>query len=291
VDQVLYKDAERQKLYKKTRILIVTELVVTSLLLIPFQISHYYKYPKRSFLVYYTLLIEKVGEISVFFMVIKFTTVVLILRQRYKHVNKMFDFPSDIWREREKSSERNVLLLEDVQSCVMSSHTTKKGRRQILELRQIYSKLHDTVQLVNSYFVVPVLMFTFFMFMSVVHLLYLCVWMFGSALKVGQQPVEYIMYIGAFIWCGFCVLCVLIIGLSCQSTTEEYNNAQIVVEKLMLRCGLGCETVNELRLLSQQLNNMKISFTAGGFFTLDLPFVHSFVCVICTYVVIQAQFQ
>jgi hypothetical protein len=49
--------------------------------------------------------------------------------------------------------------------------------------------------------------------------------------------------------------------------------------------------VNELRVLSQQLNNMKISFTAGGFFTLDLPFVHSFVCVICTYLVIQAQFQ
>jgi hypothetical protein len=63
------------------------------------------------------------------------------------------------------------------------------------------------------------------------------------------------------------------------------------VEKLMLRCGLEWETVNELRVLSQQLNNMKISFTAGGFFALDLPFVQSFVCVICTYVVIQAQFQ
>jgi hypothetical protein len=59
----------------------------------------------------------------------------------------------------------------------------------------------------------------------------------------------------------------------------------------MLRSGLGWETVNELRFLSLQLNNMKISFTAGGFFTLDLPFVHSFVAVICTYVVILAQFK
>jgi hypothetical protein len=115
--------------------------------------------------------------------------------------------------------------------------------------------------------------------------------MFGFAIKAGPQSVDYKWYIPGLIWSGLCVLILLIIGLSCQTTTEECNNAQIVVEKLMLRCGLGCETVNELRVLSQQLNNMKISFTAGGFFTLDLPFVHSFVCVICTYLVIQAQFQ
>jgi hypothetical protein len=79
--------------------------------------------------------------------------------------------------------------------------------------------------------------------------------------------------------------------LSCQTTTEECNKAQILVENLMLRPGLGWETVKELRFLSLQLNNMKVSFTAGGYFTLDLPFVHSFVAVICTYLVIQAQFQ
>jgi hypothetical protein len=127
--------------------------------------------------------------------------------------------------------------------------------------------------------------------MSVGYLLYTCAGLLASAIKNGKQPTEYMMYIGALIWTVFCVFYLMLIGLSCQLTTEECNDAQILVEKLMLRCGLGCETVNELRVLSQQLNNMKISFTAGGFFTLDLPFVHSFVCVICTYVVIQAQFQ
>jgi hypothetical protein len=290
VDQVLYNDPERQKLYKKTRIRIVTQLVVISLVLLPLQISGYYTIQKRSFLEYYVLLIECVGDISVFFMVIQFTTIVLILGQRYKHVNKRFDFYSDIWREGTKSTDRNILLLADMKSCVMSNYTIKYGRHQILELRQIYSKLHDTVQLVNSYFGVPVLTITFWMFMSVGHLLYTFVWVLASVFKDGQQPVEYMMYIVSLIWTGFCVLYLLLLGLSCQSTTEECNNAQILVEKLMLRCGLGCETVNELRVLSQQLNNMKISFNAGGFFTLDLPFVHSFVCVICTYLVIQAQF-
>jgi hypothetical protein len=291
VDQVLYKDAERQKLYMKTRTLVVTGLVVTLLVQVPLQICYYCFNPKHSILTYYVLLIENVGALSVMLMVIQFMTVVLILRQRYKHVNKRFDFHSDVWGEGTKWSSKNILLLADTKSCVLSNHTTKYGRHQILEQRQIYSKLHDAVQLVNSYFGVPVLTFTFWMFMSVVHLSYLCVWKMASAVKDGQQLAEYIWYTIALIWSGFCVLILLIIGLSCQKKAEECNNAQIVVEKLMLRSGLGSEMVNELRVLSQQLNNMKISFTAGGFFTLDLPFVHSFVCVICSYLVIEAQFQ
>jgi hypothetical protein len=275
----------------KTKTLIVMALIMILLVVLPIIICYYYFDPKHNFWEYYVLLIENFEDVSVMLMVIQFTTIVLILRQRYKHVNKCFDFHSDIWREETKWTGKDILLVAEMKSCVMSSHTMKYGRRQILELRQIYSKLHDTVQLVNSYFGVPVLTFIFWMFMSVAHISYLCVWIIASAIKDGQQPAEYMWYTSALIWSGFCVLILLFIGLLCQTTTEECNNAQILIEKLMLSCSLGCETVNELRVLSQQLNNMKISFTAGGFFTLDLPFVHSFVCVICTCLVIQAQFQ
>ena len=291
VDQVLYKDAERKVLYKKTRTIIVKELVITFVLLVPLQIWYYYSYPKPNFMNYYILLIEIFGNVSLILMAIQFTTIVLILRQRYKHVNKWFDCHSDLWREGTKSGVKNILLLADMKSCILSNHTTKYGRHQILEQRQIYSTLHDTVHLVNSYFGVPVLMFMFRIFMSVVRISFFCVWTIATAIKKGQDPSEYMWTAGALIRCVLCVLILLLIVLSCQTTTEECNKAQILVEKLMLRSGLGYETVNELRFLSLQLNNMKVSFTAGGFFTLDLRFVHSFVAVICTYVVILAQFQ
>ena len=291
VDQVLYKDTERQVLYKKTRTLIVRELVIISVLLAPLLFCYCYSYPKPNFLSFYVLLIENVGYMSAILMVVQFTTIVLILRQRYKHVNKWFDFHSDLWREEKKSGVKNILLLADMKSCVLSNHSTKYGRHQILEQRRIYSKLRDVVHLVNLYFGLPVLMLIFWMFMSLVYLSYWCVWMIASGIKEGQQPAEYMWSVGALIWCVFCMFILLSIALSCQTTTEEYNKAQILVEKLMLRSGLGCETMNELRFLSLQLNNMKVSFTAGGFFTLDLPFVHSFVAVICTYLVILAQFQ
>ena len=81
VDQVLYKDAERQLLYKKTRTLIVTELVIISVVLVPLKFCYYYIHPKPNFLAHYVILIEIVGIVSVILMVIQFKTIVLILRQ------------------------------------------------------------------------------------------------------------------------------------------------------------------------------------------------------------------
>ena len=291
VDQVLYKDGERQVLYKKTRTVIVRELVIISVLQTPLHVGNYCFSPKPNSLAYFVFIIENVAYVTVTLMVIQFTTIVLILRQRYKHANKWFDFHSDLWREGKQCGVKDILLVADMKSCVMSNQNTNYGRHQILEQRQIYSKLHDTVQLVNSYFGLPVLMFMFWMFMSVVFLSYMCVWMIATGVKEGQQPAEYMWTLVGLIWCVVFVLVLLLIVLSCQITTEECNKAQILVEKLMLRSGLGSETLNEMRFLSLQLNNMKVSFTAGGFFTLDLPFVHSFVAVICTYLVILAQFQ
>jgi len=291
VDQVLYKDAERQVLYKKTRTFILRELVIISVLLIPLHVGYYCTFIKRNTLAYYVLLIENVANWSVILMVIQFTTIVLILRQRYKHVNKRLNSHSDPRREGKQSGVKNVFSLADMKSCVISNHITNYGRHRIFEQRQIYSKLHDTVHLVNSYFGLPVLVFTFWMFMHVVNISYTCVWVIATGINEGQQPAEYMWTLVGLIWCVLCVLILLLIVLSCQTTTEECNKAQILVEKLMLRSGLGSETLNELRFLCLQLNNMKVSFTAGGFFTLDLPFVHSFVAVICTYLVILAQFQ
>jgi hypothetical protein len=109
--------------------------------------------------------------------------------------------------------------------------------------------------------------------------------------KEGKEPGEYMWTFGGLIWCVFCVLMLFLIALACHRTTEEFNKAQILLENLMLRSGMGNETVNKLRVLSVQLNNMKVSFSAGGFFTVDLPLVNSFVAVVCTYIVILAQFQ
>jgi hypothetical protein len=102
---------------------------------------------------------------------------------------------------------------------------------------------------------------------------------------------EYMLTLTGLTWCVVCIVFLFFITFSCHATIEEYKKSQILIEKLALRTGLGHETLSELRVLSAQLNNMKVAFTAGGSFSLDLGFMYSFVGVICTYLLILAQFD
>lgn len=291
VDQVLYEQAERLSLCKRTRCLIISQIVVLSVTFVPLQISYYVFFPKRKRFGHCALLIENFGYSSVILTIVLFMNIVFLLRQRYKHLNKWLDLHSGLWRERTRPSRKNILVLVDVESFGLPNCRIKYGRHQILELRQLYSKLRDIVHLANSCFGVPVLALSLWKFMCIVFVSYSSVLSIAAGVSEGKGPGEYTWTLSGLIWCVLCVFILFLIALSCHSTTEEYSKAQILVEKLMLSSGFGYETMNELRVLSLQLNNMKVSFTAGGFFTLDLPFVHGFVGAICTYVVILAQFQ
>jgi hypothetical protein len=93
------------------------------------------------------------------------------------------------------------------------------------------------------------------------------------------------------IMCVSLIVVLLLIVFSCEMTVEESRKSQIIIEKMTLRTELSYETINELRALSVQLNNMQVTFSAAGFFSLDLPFMYSFVGAICTHIVILAQFN
>jgi hypothetical protein len=134
-------------------------------------------------------------------------------------------------------------------------------------------------------------MLTFWVFMSAVYISYECVLNITSVAYASRGLGAYIFPVSGFIWCAVFIGILLLVILSCHTTTVECHKSQILIEKLLLRSVLAYETVDELRALSLQLNNMKVSFTACGFFSLDLPFMYNFVGMICTYIVILAQFE
>jgi hypothetical protein len=112
-----------------------------------------------------------------------------------------------------------------------------------------------------------------------------------SNISQGKELGEYAWILHGLIWCFFCIVLLFLITLSCHVTAEECDKSKILVEKWILRSGLDRETAMELRVLSMQLKNMKVAFTACGFFSLDLPFMYSFLGVIFTYIVVLAQFN
>jgi hypothetical protein len=257
----------------------------------PLLASYYYLYPKGVFLKYISMIIEIVEYISLIFLIVQFTNVVLLLGQRYKYLNTTLGSHSHVRRDTTKSGGKGILFLSDPDKVGLLYDDTTRAKRQILQKRRIYCKLHDIVLLVNSCFGLPIFVLTLCMFMCVVYISYSSVLAIMLAISQGNKLRDYIWTLTGLIWCVLSITIMFFIVLSCHATTEECKKSQIIVEKLSLRTGLGYETLNELRFLSVQLNNMKVAFTAGGFFSLDLPFMYSFVGVICTYIVILAQFD
>lgn len=291
VDELVYGNRERLILYRRTRTFILLELLITSVIMGSLLFSYYYLYPKAIFFKYISMLVEIIEYVLLIFLIVQFTNIVLLLGQRYKYLNSTLDSQSHVSRDRAKSGGKNILFLPDTDRFGLLYYNKKCVKRQILEKRHIYCKLYDIVHLVNSCFGLPIFVLTFWIFMCVVYISYSCVLSIMLAVNQGYKLREYIWTLTGLIWCVLSIAILFIIVLSCHATTEECRKSQILVEKLTLRPQLEYETLNELRVLSVQLNNMKIAFFAGGFFSLDLPFVYSFVGVICTYIVILAQFD
>jgi hypothetical protein len=291
VDDLMYGNRERLILYNRTRSFVMLELLITVVIMGPLLFSYYYLYPKDILLKYISLFIEVIEYVPLIFLILQFTNIVLLLGQRYKYLNRTLDSHSHVWRDGTTSGGKNVLFLTDTDRLGLSYHNMTRVKRYILEKRHIYFKLYDIVLLVNSCFGIPVFVLTFWIFMCIVYISYSCVVSIMLAVSHGYTLREYIWTLTGLIWCVLCVGILFYIVLSCHATTEECRKSQILVEKLALRTGLGYETLNELRVLSVQLNNMKIVFSGGGFFSLDLPFMYSFLGVICTYIVILAQFD
>jgi hypothetical protein len=291
VDELMYENSERAVLYKRTRSFVVLELLITS---VPVGVVSYVyslKLTEGTVLEHVSYLIEMVEHMTLTSLVLQFINVVLLLRQRYKCLNRMLDSHSRVWRDGTKSTGRNILPLMDTDTFGSYYCNMTRFRRQIFEKRHIYSKLYDIVLLVNSCFGLPIFVLTCWIFVSAVLISYLCA---ASIMLAKSKESELENYLGTLIGLMLCVLFVVVllfIDLSCHMTREESRKSHILVEKLILRTELGYETLNELRALSVQLNNMQVTFSAAGFFSLDLPFLYSFVGGICTYILILAQFN
>jgi hypothetical protein len=79
--------------------------------------------------------------------------------------------------------------------------------------------------------------------------------------------------------------------LACQNAENEGETSKILVQKLLLEENNGDKDVKELIMLSAQLKDMKIKYTAYGFFALNFPHLCSVIGLIVTYVIIVVQLQ
>jgi hypothetical protein len=77
----------------------------------------------------------------------------------------------------------------------------------------------------------------------------------------------------------------------CQGAENEGEASKILVQKLLLEEDTGDKDVKELIMLSAQLKDTKIKYTAYGFFELNFPHLCSVIGLIVSYVIIVVQLQ
>jgi hypothetical protein len=174
VDDLMYGNTERAVLYKRTRSFVVLELLITSVAVGIVLYVYSLKLPEGSVLEHVSILLETVEHMPLICLILEFPNVVLLLRQRYKCLNRMLDSHSHVWNDRTISIGRNILSLLDTDTFGSSYCNKTSFSRQILQKRHIYSKLYDIVLLVNSCFGLPICVLTCCIFVSAVLVSYLC---------------------------------------------------------------------------------------------------------------------
>jgi hypothetical protein len=93
----------------------------------------------------------------------------------------------------------------------------------------------------------------------------------------------------AIMWADFASVFLFMISVACHEISEEATMSVSLVHSLLLEPCLSNEVSKELQLFCMQLTNLKIEFSACGFFAINLPFFYTTTGVICTYVIFFCQ--
>jgi hypothetical protein len=284
VDQTLFQNPEDKRVFKKARLCLIIQLVVLTVVLGFLQCYNVYSFYDGTLWGSAVRISENFSYLLNTLVAIQFVNAVLMLKKRYASINRLLRDPeyTNMWSGVEVSEVavvgNNVAL-----------KLPENGKKQELfrALRVIHCELHDAVALAMSNYGFPVFMVTFWIVVTIVFVLYYGLFSLQEVISSPTSAEQHEVIL-SLCWCVFCIALLVSVTLTCHVTTQEANLTLILVQKLLLCCDLQNDTVKELKEFSTQLSNMRIEFSASGFFTLNLSFLYTMTGVICSHLIILA---
>jgi hypothetical protein len=162
--------------------------------------------------------------------------------------------------------------------------------RHIRALRQTHGILCDVIQTINSDYGISILLIMSYAFVSFVMFTFLAMESKHTGDMADCDREEscdrVIMNFG--ISC-VCIIKVMAIAVSCHMTSSEASYTATVVQKMLSQRPTRADSVAELHLFSHQLRIVDSTFTAFGFFTLNLGLLCSVTGTATTYIVVLLQ--
>jgi hypothetical protein len=287
VDGALFKPHEERRVNRRTMFTSIAEIVI--LLLFSTATSFYYIYSTEQEECYTTVVqsLECIFTFSNIMAVMRYCNLVLLLHKRFKRVNKYLSsdvnvtcIGSYVADDTPALGHSTCLRAGRKISLYVSSRNPRSNKAiHFYSLRVIFSELNHAIRLINEDCGIPVLATTMWMLVSAVFVVFFTL-----------LDSEHGAYGGiSYLMIALCLLTKL--STSCHTAGSEIDASKFFVQKLLLDDALHPKDIEELQMLSVQLNSTTAEYSAYGFFVLNLPFLCSVIGVIISYIVIIVQMK
>jgi hypothetical protein len=294
-NKIWYTLQEETNMNRKVMFNIISEIVILTLIqcvLISYIINNVAGEP------YYIIVIQIIScvpDICNTIFLFQFVNLVLLVDQRYSHLNKRLNNWITVTVSKQKSLIKgnemcirhdkavdNLRVYTSITPVSVSSDGYIEGslkQTDINSLRKIYSELYDISCLINNTYGVPILVT-------------MCWWLTGILCSLFEVLIDFNVWgVANTVYAITCSLLFFNVTLLCHTATNEARCSRILVQKLLIEGKFRTECVNLLKMLSVQLQVMKIEYTACGLFTLNLRLFVSVVSVIASYIIIMVQIK
>jgi hypothetical protein len=291
VDKIIDRRS-RIEINTRTRLFLSRQkIILIFVLMLSYSCTYYsaYKYEKISVL---QTSVDNLCYTINIVMVLQYVTLVRMVSLRYKYINnriKEYSETESIVRTSLKTYHNftsvNTFCNDRCDLPNLKIPHVKSEVCDVPILRLAYIDLYDAVTLVNSHFGITVLLLIISLVIVCVVAFYFGLYSFGSIIVTKLQACVLVFWT---LW--YAVLFAWLI-VSCDSAMQEANRGIVYIQRTAACPNMKYGTQLQLQTLSNQLRDMRVEFTACGFFVLNLPLLGTIVCGILTYVLVMMQLQ
>jgi hypothetical protein len=292
IDSKLFIDGRNEKRYKSRRSGTTKQLAVIAFIWIINFLSCIYYFFHAGILNILFIILRTLCN-SIFFLIsCQYTTMLLVLRARYKHLVSMF---SNLLITEGNLYDTDLTHISNSGpsgACfVLRANTRYFEVSQIIELRNIYCQLHEVLWLVNKCYGIPVLLLITSTVVNFIPTFFTGIKLVQNVI-IGQGVfVNYIIIASYMCWCISILFTFVWIVSCCHLVTEEVHKLLLCIHKAQIYSNVTQSTISELRAFISQLKDMKVEFSVCGLFALNLPFLCGTLGVVTTYVTVLFQLK
>lgn len=292
IDSKLFNDGSNEKRYKSGRSGTTKQLAVIAFILIIKCSFSFYSFSHARILYQLYTILQTLSNIIFFFISCQYTSLVLVLRARYKHFVSIF---SNLLIKKGNLYDTDLTRISHSGpsgACfVLYANTRYFDVSQIRELRNIYSQLHEVLWLVNKCYGFPILLVITSTIVTFIPTFFAGITHIQKVIVYPHEFKNYVTMASYLFWCISTLFTFAWIISCCHLVTGEVNKLLLYIHNIQIYFNVTQSTIVELRSFISQLKDMKVEFSVCGFFALNLPFLCATLGVITTYVTVLFQLK